>query len=172
MTSNHHAPYDLGHTRTTMAVNKVSRHREIEESTKSSLSSDCRLQPACMKPELLVIADQHAASVFYCCSVKAVDGSLVSDTVYSDMVEVNYIKKATEAPGIAVTPGTDIGNGTAVNGTTGNGTDILTPPEPALKSHNTAVIIIGIGLILLAIALAIIAAVLISRRRKEGRHGR
>ena len=61
MTSNHHAPYDLGHTRTTMAVNKVSRHREIEESTKSSLSSDCRLQPACMKPELLVIADQHAA---------------------------------------------------------------------------------------------------------------
>ena len=28
---------------------------------KRSLSSDCRLQPACMKVELLVIADQHAA---------------------------------------------------------------------------------------------------------------
>ena len=61
MTSNHHAPYDLGYTRTTMAVNKVNRNREMEENTKSSLSSDCRLQPACMKSELLVIADQHAA---------------------------------------------------------------------------------------------------------------
>ena len=28
---------------------------------KASLSSDCRLQLACMKSELLVIADQHAA---------------------------------------------------------------------------------------------------------------
>ena len=61
MTSNHHAPYDLGYTRTTMAVNKVSRRRESEGNTKSSLSSDCRLQLAYMKPELLVIADQHAA---------------------------------------------------------------------------------------------------------------
>ena len=117
-----------------------------------------------------VVVPPTVGSVFYCCSVKAVDGSLVSDTVYSDMVEVNYIKKATEAPGITVTPGT--GNGTAVNGTTGNGndTDILTPPEPALKSHNPAIIIVAIGLILLAIALAIIAAVLISRRRKQGGH--
>ena len=61
MTSNHHAPYDLGYTRTTMAVNKVNRNREMEENTKSSLSSDCRLQLAYMKSELLVIADQHAA---------------------------------------------------------------------------------------------------------------
>ena len=61
MTSNHHAPYDLGYTRTTMAVNKVNRNREVEETTKNSLSSDCRLQLAYMKPELLVIADQHAA---------------------------------------------------------------------------------------------------------------
>ena len=30
-------------------------------SFKTGLSSDCRLQPACMKSELLVIADQHAA---------------------------------------------------------------------------------------------------------------
>ena len=28
MTSNHHAPYDLGYTRTTMAVNKVNQIRE------------------------------------------------------------------------------------------------------------------------------------------------
>ena len=58
MTSNHHAPYDLGLTRTTMAINKVKRDREVEQNTKNSLSSDCRLQPAYMKSELLVIADQ------------------------------------------------------------------------------------------------------------------
>ena len=31
------------------------------ESLKAGPSSDRRLQPACVKPELLVIADQHAA---------------------------------------------------------------------------------------------------------------
>ena len=57
----HHALYDLGYTRTTMVVNRGKQYREVEQNPKSSLSSDCRLQPACMKPELLVIADQHAA---------------------------------------------------------------------------------------------------------------
>ena len=33
----------------------------LSETDKSHLSSDCRLKPACMKVELLVIADQHAA---------------------------------------------------------------------------------------------------------------
>ena len=61
MTSNHHAPYDLGHTRTTMAINKGQRPGDREQISKNSLSSDCRLQLACMKAELLVIADQHAA---------------------------------------------------------------------------------------------------------------
>ena len=61
MTSNHHAPYDLGYTRNTMAVNRGKRNREVEQILKSRLSSDCRLQLACMKSELLVIADQHAA---------------------------------------------------------------------------------------------------------------
>ena len=61
MTSNHHAPYDLGYTRTTMAVNKGQRPGDREQISKNSLSSDCRLQLACMKAELLVIADQHAA---------------------------------------------------------------------------------------------------------------
>ena len=60
-TSNHHAPYDLGYTRTTMAVNRGQQIREEERTPKNGLSSDCRLQPACMKSELLVIADQHAA---------------------------------------------------------------------------------------------------------------
>ena len=33
----------------------------VSESLKTGPSSDCRLQFACMKSELLVIADQHAA---------------------------------------------------------------------------------------------------------------
>ena len=61
MMSNHHAPYDLGLTRTTMAANRGKQYREVEQNPKSGPSSDCRLQPACMKLELLVIADQHAA---------------------------------------------------------------------------------------------------------------
>ena len=59
--SNHHAPYVLGFTRTTMAANKGQQSREAEQIPKSRLSSDCRLKLACMKSELLVIADQHAA---------------------------------------------------------------------------------------------------------------
>ena len=60
-TSNHHAPYDLGYTRTTMAVNRGKQYREEEQTPKNGPSSDCRLQLAYMKLELLVIADQHAA---------------------------------------------------------------------------------------------------------------
>ena len=44
-----------------MAANRGKQYREVEQIPKSGLSSDCRLQPACMKTELLVIADQHAA---------------------------------------------------------------------------------------------------------------
>ena len=61
MTSNHHAPYDLGYTRTTMAINRGQQHREVKRISKNSLSSDCRLQLACMKSELLVIANQNVA---------------------------------------------------------------------------------------------------------------
>ena len=61
MMSNHHAPYDLGYTRTTMAANRGQRSSDVEQIPKSGLSSDCRLQLAYMKSELLVIADQHAA---------------------------------------------------------------------------------------------------------------
>ena len=61
MTSNHHAPYVLGYTRTTMADNRGKQSREAKQSPKNSPSSDCRLKPACMKLELLVIADQHVA---------------------------------------------------------------------------------------------------------------
>ena len=61
MTSNHHAPYDLGFTRATMAVTKRSEAAKRSKAQKGSPSSDCRLQPACMKLESLVIANQHVA---------------------------------------------------------------------------------------------------------------
>ena len=60
-TSNHHAPYDLGYKRATMAATKRSEHVSVSGSQKSRPSSDCGLQPAHMKLELLVIADQHTA---------------------------------------------------------------------------------------------------------------
>ena len=44
-----------------MAKNRGMQHREVELTPKNGLSSDCRLQLAYMKLELLVIADQHAA---------------------------------------------------------------------------------------------------------------
>ena len=61
MTSNHHALYDLGYTRTTMAINRGKQSGDAEQNPKNCPSSDCRLQLACTKSELLVIADQHAA---------------------------------------------------------------------------------------------------------------
>ncbi len=61
MTSNHHAPYDLGYTRATMAVTKRSKPVKASKPQKGGLSSDCSLQLDYMKLESLVIADQHAA---------------------------------------------------------------------------------------------------------------
>ena len=60
MTSNHHASYVLGHTRATMAVTKSRNIVIWSQSQKDSLSSDCGLQPAHTKSELLVIVDQNA----------------------------------------------------------------------------------------------------------------
>ena len=61
MTSSHHAPYVLGYTRNTMVINRGKQSREAEQIPKNDLSSDRRLQPACVKSESLVIADQQAA---------------------------------------------------------------------------------------------------------------
>ena len=44
-----------------MAFNKGQRRGDPEQISKKRPSSDCRLQLACMKLELLVIADQNAA---------------------------------------------------------------------------------------------------------------
>ena len=61
MTSNHHALYDLGYTRTTMAFNKEKQDREVEQN--SETTSQFRLQAATRLHEvgIAVIADQHAA---------------------------------------------------------------------------------------------------------------
>ena len=61
MTSNHHAPYDLGNRRATMDGTTGREIARWSQSHKTILSSDCRLQLAYMKQESLVIADQHAA---------------------------------------------------------------------------------------------------------------
>ena len=42
-------------------IYKVKQNRKVEQNTKRCLSSDCRLQLACMKLESLVIANQHVA---------------------------------------------------------------------------------------------------------------
>ena len=61
MTSSQHGPYVQGYTRATMVGTKGSEAVRRSESHKAGLSSDCRLQPACMKSESLVIASQHIA---------------------------------------------------------------------------------------------------------------
>ncbi len=61
MTSSQHGPYVLGDTHATMAGTTRSYPATGCESLKAGLSSDCRLQPACMKSELLVTAGQHTA---------------------------------------------------------------------------------------------------------------
>ena len=61
MTSNHHAPYDLGYTRATMDGTTSRKLARASKSLKTILSSDCRLQLAYMKSESLVIANQHVA---------------------------------------------------------------------------------------------------------------
>ena len=61
MTSSPHGLYVQGYTRATMAGTNRCNNASWSQSEKAGLSSDCRLQLACMKLESLVIADQHAA---------------------------------------------------------------------------------------------------------------
>jgi hypothetical protein len=58
MTSSQHGLYVLGDTHATMARTMGSQAREREPISKARRSSDCRLQLACMKSELLVTVDQ------------------------------------------------------------------------------------------------------------------
>ncbi len=59
MTSNHHAPYDLGYTRATMVVTKGSQAARWSKPHKSHPGSDCSLQLDYMKLESLVIVNQN-----------------------------------------------------------------------------------------------------------------
>ena len=61
MTSSQHGPDARGDTHATMAGTTGGETARWSESLKAGLSSDCRLQLACMKSELLVIAGQHTA---------------------------------------------------------------------------------------------------------------
>ena len=61
MTSSQHGPYVLGYTHATMAGTTGGETARWSQSLKVGLSSDCRLQLACMKSELLVNARQHSA---------------------------------------------------------------------------------------------------------------
>ena len=61
MTSSHHAPYVQGCTHATMAGTTGCDPARVSQSLKACLSSDWSLQLDSMKPESLVIADQHAA---------------------------------------------------------------------------------------------------------------
>ena len=60
MTSSPHGLYVQGYTRATMADTKRCKPARVSHSHKVRLSSDCRLQLACMKLESLVIPDQQA----------------------------------------------------------------------------------------------------------------
>jgi hypothetical protein len=61
MTSSRHGLEVLGDTRATVDGAKGSQPARGSRPQKAVRGSDCRLQPACMKLELLVTADQHAA---------------------------------------------------------------------------------------------------------------
>ncbi len=61
MTSSQRGLYILGYTHATMAGTMGREAARRSQSSKAGLSSDCRLQLACMKSELLVTARQHSA---------------------------------------------------------------------------------------------------------------
>ncbi len=61
MTSSQHGLYVQGYTRATMAGTKRSETARRRQSQKAGLSSDCRLQLACMKLESLVMLHQNGS---------------------------------------------------------------------------------------------------------------
>ena len=58
MTSNHHAPYDLGYTRTTMAINKEKQDGDVER-----ISKQFGLQAATRLHEVGIASNRRSA----CC---------------------------------------------------------------------------------------------------------
>ena len=64
MTSSHHAPYIQGCTHATMRGTEGRDPARGSKSQKAALSSDRGLQPDPVKPESLVIADQHCCGEY------------------------------------------------------------------------------------------------------------
>ena len=50
MTSNHHALYDLGYTRTTMALNKEKQDREVEQNSETTSQFGLQAATHCDSP--------------------------------------------------------------------------------------------------------------------------
>jgi hypothetical protein len=61
MTSSPHGPYVQGLTHATIAGTAGRHSAKRSQPPKAGASPDRRLQPACVKPELLVTARQHSA---------------------------------------------------------------------------------------------------------------
>ena len=59
MTSNHHAPYDLGYTRTTMAFNNGKRSSDVEQTLQKT--SQFRLQAATRLHEVGIASNRGSA---------------------------------------------------------------------------------------------------------------
>ena len=59
MTSNHHALYDQGYTRTTMALNRGKRSREVEQTPETA--SQFRLQAATRLHEVEIASNRGSA---------------------------------------------------------------------------------------------------------------
>jgi hypothetical protein len=64
MMSSQHGLYIQGYTHATMAGTMGREVVRRSQSSKAGLSSDCRLQLACMKLELLVTADQQCCGEY------------------------------------------------------------------------------------------------------------
>ena len=65
MTSNHHALYDLGYTRTTMALNKEKQDREVEQN--SETTSQFGLQAATRLHEVGIASNSRSVPLVRIC---------------------------------------------------------------------------------------------------------
>ena len=83
MTSNHHALYDLGYTRTTMALNKEKQDREVEQN--SETTSQFGLQAATRLHEVGIASNRGSA-----CHGEYVPGSF-HNYIFIKGITINFI---------------------------------------------------------------------------------
>jgi hypothetical protein len=82
MTSSRYGPDVPGYTHATMAGTTGSHAARRSKSLKAGLSSDCRLQPACMKLESLVTAGQPYGGEYVPSPVHTARHARVANTVW------------------------------------------------------------------------------------------